>query len=101
MADTTFTVNGEVIPVPQADTLRFKEAVAAETLYGGSFQQLTKDAEAGSLEALGVLLFLGYRRLHPDASYADFDFALMELVGDAEVPAVEEASTVPTVAADD
>jgi hypothetical protein len=96
MADPTFTVNGEVIPVPQADSLRFKEAVAAEKLYGGSFQQLTKDAEAGSLEALGVLLFLGYRRLHPEASWADFDFALADLAADVEV---EEAPAVPTEAA--
>ena len=79
MASPTFTVNGETIPVPTQDDLMFQEAGTAEKLYGGTFQQLAKDAEAGSIQAIGVLLFIGYKRLHPDAKFSEFDFKMGEL----------------------
>ena len=98
MASPTFTVNGETIPVPTPDTLMFREATEAERLYGGTFQQLSKDAEAGSIQAIGVLLFLGYRRLHPDAKFTEFDFVLSDLV--AEVDSDEVEPVTPTQAVD-
>ena len=98
MPTNFFVINGENVPVPTADDLMFREAEVAERLYGGTLQQLAAEAEKGSMAALGVMLFLGYRRLHPDAKYSDFDFKISDLVDNSSTPQDEVAVVNPTEA---